>query len=236
MKSTSEPYTIRATTRVAPLLPEYPVALMNQLLQEHDGPFDYVDDVLNIKTMPSLKDTNAHRRDNMYTLHGKDVVFYSEADSSSFLSNLYEKAEFRIGSLIYKTPLHYYFSFKFGKSSQVQTIIRNLPTAKSVIRYISGNNAIQMYKVNNWHAQKDNCLELGLYHKFTAKTNINVAYELFATGPGKILNVLPDGYYGAGANGLGSNKLGEMLFNVRRGLDPILIQAEHLKRVKEYAE
>ena len=74
----------------------------------------------------------------------------------------------------------------------------------------------------DWEACKDRCMMLALRLKF--ESNYGLRTLLLSTHPRRLVSVKPDKYWGAGLDGTGLNRLGELLVELRTDL---MAQAGH---------
>lgn len=143
--------------------------------------------------------------ENIRMIHGENTLKYYEYDSSHFLSNWYDGGGFYASETYYRSPMHYYFA------SIVDPVYRDAildcASGKDLVNYI-GKSRCPVPKTG-----VESELYFGVLHTFDG--NSSLKEKLLKTGQASLVNISTDAYYGAGLDGTGTNKLGDILAMVR---------------------
>ena len=152
----------------------------------------------------------ANNRLNTETENGdqQDVItFYDQSMPWFELSNFYRHS-FDLDGECWPTVEHYYQATKFS-DEDYRTKIRNAANPREAKRL--GRNNPDIY--TDWEEWKEAVMYKALLAKFS---NSILAEKLISTGTNMIVESSPeDSYWGAGRDGKGQNRLGEILMHVR---------------------
>lgn len=148
------------------------------------------------------------------------VIFDDKNKAYSALSNFYESPMVIDGQL-WRSVEQYYQAQKFNHFSCIKEHIRRLHTdqygsaAKKAVRY---GRKMQQYIDRDWKGKKLTVMLKALRIKFS--NNQALKSQLLNTGNQVLVEGAGarDAFYGDGANGRGSNHLGQLLMHVREEL------------------
>eukprot|EP01062_Namystynia_karyoxenos_P058512 TRINITY_DN50038_c0_g1_i1.p1 TRINITY_DN50038_c0_g1~~TRINITY_DN50038_c0_g1_i1.p1 ORF type:complete len:918 (+),score=255.27 TRINITY_DN50038_c0_g1_i1:83-2836(+) len=153
------------------------------------------------------------------------VRFYGFAREHGVLDPMHPSA-FELGGVRYLTLEHYYQAMK-NKGTPLERAIVDAPSG-DVARMLGQSNGPPEEAREQWLAQRADVMRKGLEAKFGQ--NEVARAELLATGTAPLCFADPtDEHWGEGAEGAGSNALGELLEELRA----VLSYQDALKRAAE---
>lgn len=142
------------------------------------------------------------------------IYFRGVKGKYGFLSNFALYA-ITIDHKLWSTVEHYFQAQKFPAShSKYAEKIRKAPTPSEAKR-LGTSRAVPIKA--NWDDIRDDVMQLALYQKFSRHRNIRL--KLLATGDEELVEDAPwDPYWGNGKDGVGKNRLGVLLMELRQCL------------------
>jgi ribA/ribD-fused uncharacterized protein len=177
-----------------------------------------------------------------YTLRMTEVRFYEKNAPYYEFSNFYTGAPFTLDGVCWPTTEHYFQAMKFNDSVEYKNYISLCDTPLKVFamgkqKCLGGfharlavnktvcpelvNDVIRKYKHvairKDWDAIKEEVMKEGLMAKF--KQHPRLQTLLLRTEEAVLIENSPrDSYWGIGKDGLGKNRLGVLLMEVRKAL------------------
>ena len=146
-------------------------------------------------------------RSNQIRFYNRDEPYYE-------FTNFYPCNVF-IDGKIWPTTEHYFQAQKFVGTPYVEKI-RRLPTPRDAFQ-LSRVPLVSRWRRSDWDSVKDDIMLKALRVKFS--DNKLLRDRLRGTGDKELVeHTSNDSYWGDGGNGLGQNKLGKLLMQVRREL------------------
>lgn len=137
--------------------------------------------------------------------------FYRERELHGEFSNFF-KAPIELDGKIWKTTEHYYQAQK----SLDEDVIENIRLASDPKKAAGLGRSLTLRP--HWEAVKEEVMKKALLAKFTQ--HLDLQKKLLETKGIKLVEKSPfDGYWGSGSDGLGKNRLGELLMELRALLE-----------------
>lgn len=149
------------------------------------------------------------------------IQFYFENDPTGALANS-SRHSIRFVGKIWPTAEHLFHAMKFHSRPDLQEQIRACPTAEDVKRLSISLNA---HTPLHWGGIRVAVMTLVLYEKFVQ--NADARQALLATGDEELIEQIPDDYpwdnqpntfWGRLSDGVGENRLGQILMSIRETL------------------
>ena len=145
------------------------------------------------------------------------VWFYNRGEPYYEFTNFFPCIVF-IDGRDWPTTEHYFQAQKFVGTPYVEKI-RMLPGPRDAFQ-LSRDPAVSCWRRSDWESVKDDIMLKALRVKFTE--NLSLREKLRGTGEKELVeHTSNDSYWGDGGNGLGLNKLGKLLMQVRRELKEV---------------
>lgn len=146
------------------------------------------------------------------------IKFYKKDDPYGFMSNFY-KAEVEVDGEVYKTSEHYYQCMKF-EDPDLREWVKNIPTphiAFKLSRFIGWEE-----ERLDWPDVKEDIMRKVVELKF--RQHPELMKQLLETGNSILVEDSPvDEFWGCGESGIGKNRLGHILMDVRDKYAEIII-------------
>ena len=144
----------------------------------------------------------------------RPVWFYNRDEPYYEFTNFFH-SPIKIDGKSWPTTEHYFQAQKFVGTPYVEKI-RMLPGPRDAFQ-LSRDPAVSRWRRGDWERVKDDVMLKALRVKFTE--NVGLREKLRETGERELVeHTSNDSYWGDGGNGLGQNKLGKLLMQVRREL------------------
>ncbi len=146
------------------------------------------------------------------------ILFYSKKPEFREFSNFFVEP-FKLEDSDGKEKLwasveHYFQAQKFPEDPAYREKIRTTPTPEKA-KLLGGNKAKKIDP--QWDTKRDDVMRKAIYAKFSQNEQLRVM--LLSTGERDLIEDNPtDGYWGRGADGLGKNRLGVLLMELRSRL------------------
>jgi len=137
------------------------------------------------------------------------IWFYSKCPEYPWLSN-FSKSTFTLDGWRWFSVEHYYQAHKFFETETFEQI----RTASSPLkaRKIAQNRSLVPRP--DWHEVKEEVMERALYAKF--EQNRRLRLQLLATGSEELIHYSSrDLFWGRNQEGMGDNRLGEIIMKIR---------------------
>jgi ribA/ribD-fused uncharacterized protein len=149
------------------------------------------------------------------TSYGSNQIrFYNHGEPYYEFTNFYPTNVF-IDGKNWPTTEHYFQAQKFVGTPYVEKI-RRLPSPRDAFQ-LSRDPLVSRWRRSDWESVKDDIVLKALRVKFSE--NVVLREKLRGTGEKELVkHTSNDSYWGDGGNGLGQNKLGKLLMQVRREL------------------
>ncbi|CAI8018709.1 N-glycosidase YbiA [Geodia barretti] len=146
-------------------------------------------------------------RSNQIRFYNRDEPYYE-------FTNFYPTNVF-IDGKNWPTTEHYFQAQKFVGTPYVEKI-RRFPSPRDAFQ-LSRDPLVSRWRRSDWESVKDDIMLKALRVKFSE--NVTLRDKLRSTGEKELVeHTSNDSYWGDGGNGLGQNKLGKLLMQVRREL------------------
>jgi ribA/ribD-fused uncharacterized protein len=141
------------------------------------------------------------------------ISFYSNREKPYGVFSNFSAHGFELDGLWWPTSEHYFQAQKFLEPEYVQAV----RVAKSPMDAANMGRSRSRPVRPDWETVKDDVMRRAVLKKF--ESNADIEQILLDTGEEDIVEAAPnDRYWGAGADGSGLNRLGEILMEVRRQL------------------
>jgi ribA/ribD-fused uncharacterized protein len=138
------------------------------------------------------------------------IYFYTKTGPYFELSN-FAPFGLETGGLYWPTVEHYFQAQKFADRTYRERI-RQAPTPKEAHALGQGRSVPIR---SDWEIVRDDVMLSGLRIKFT---RAEVRQLLLSTNDRRLVEASADPYWGGGSDGMGRNRFGELLMQVRREL------------------
>jgi ribA/ribD-fused uncharacterized protein len=136
------------------------------------------------------------------------ILFYREGDLYGFLSN-FSRHPIELDGYVWATSEHYFQAQKFFGTGDAERV-RLAPTAGDAARLGRKLPGLRP----DWEAAKEEIMLRALRAKFGQHRKIRA--QLLATGEAELVeHTKNDRYWADGGDGLGKNRLGKLLMQVR---------------------
>lgn len=141
------------------------------------------------------------------------IYFYSKEHAYGEFSNFY-RCDFYLDDKKWMTVEHYYQASKFQGNSKYMEKIR-LSNSPKIARQLGQSRGVDI--VDGWDDIKEQLMAKALRAKFS--NNDKLKGLLLETEGKNLVEASPyDYYWGCGGDGSGSNRLGELLMDLRKEL------------------
>lgn len=138
------------------------------------------------------------------------IYFYVEREQPYGCFSNFSAHGFMLDELYWATSEHYFQAQKFIHTPYLEKV-RQTKTPKDAAN-MGRNRALPLR--TDWAQVKDEVMQIAVLQKF--KTHADIRAILLATGEEELVENSPiDYYWGCGKDGSGTNKLGQILMEVR---------------------
>ena len=146
--------------------------------------------------------------------NSSQIRFYNRGEPYYEFTNFYP-CTVVIDNKSWPTTEHYFQAQKFVGTPYVEKI-RRLPSPRDAFQ-LSRDPSVSRWRRSDWESVKDDIMLKALRVKFS--DSMGLREKLRSTGEKELVeHTTNDSYWGDGGNGLGQNKLGKLLMQVRREL------------------
>lgn len=140
------------------------------------------------------------------------ILFYSKCAEYSWLSNFSEH-KFTLDGLRWLSVEHFYQAQKFLGTKTFEQIRRSATPLKA--RKIGQNRSLVIG--SDWHQVKEEVMKRAIRAKF--EQNKRLRSQLLATGEEELIHYSSrDLFWGRNEEGIGDNRLGEIIMEIRQKL------------------
>jgi ribA/ribD-fused uncharacterized protein len=137
------------------------------------------------------------------------VRFYDPQDENGWLAN-FSSHSILLDGRVWRTVEHYFQAQKFA-SAAIRARIQNTPSP-AVAKLLA--KELKPLRRRDWHEVRDDVMMRAIRAKFTQHADL--MFKLIATGEAEIIeDAKNDRYWGAGKDGTGRNRMGELLMALR---------------------
>ena len=140
------------------------------------------------------------------------ILFYSKCPEYSWLSNFFN-GKFTLDGLRWSSVEHFYQAQKFLGTETFEQIRKSITPLKA--RKTGQNRSLVLR--SDWQQVKEEVMKRAIYAKF--EQNKRLRSQLLATGAEKLIHYSPrDLFWGCNEEGIGDNRLGEIIMEIRQNL------------------
>ena len=162
-----------------------------------------------------LKSTNFALGPKWYRPNDDHIDFYQKDEPFYEFTNFFQCTHLYIDNVSWPTTEHYFQSQKFAGTPHVETV-RRKHTPNDVLNYARTPN-VRKWVRNDWEKVQVSVMLKALREKFSQ--NPDLGDLLIRTGDRKLFeHTHSDKFWGDGGDGRGQNMLGQLLVQVRLGL------------------
>ncbi|MGB5631157.1 MAG: NADAR family protein [Waterburya sp.] len=140
------------------------------------------------------------------------IFFYSKCPEYSWLSN-FSNSKFTLDDLKWSSVEHFYQAQKFLETETFEQIRRSATPLKA--RKAGQNRSLVPRP--DWHQVKEEVMRRAIYAKF--EQNKQLKLRLLATGEEELIHHSSrDLFWGCNKEGIGDNRLGKIIMEIRHSL------------------